>query len=328
MIILRLVVTACAAVCGAVAGTAVGAPMLAGAAAGAVLGAAAVWLEWWAGRMPLDQTLWSVIAGILGAFAGLVLMTAIVSLPGGASIAARGMGAILGGYVGATVAWRRRADLEGLWGRLFPGASRSEAVKILDTSVIIDGRIVDVCEAGFVDGTLIVPQFVLRELQQIADSSDPLRRNRGRRGFDVLQRLSRSTRVAVQIHDRDFPQLREVDHKLIELAKVLGGRVLTNDHNLDRVAELRGVGVLNVNELAGAVKPVVLAGEPMSVRIVKEGKESGQGVGYLDDGTMVVVDHGKKHLGQRIDVTVTSVLQTSAGRLIFTRPREEEALSR
>jgi uncharacterized protein YacL len=328
MIIPRLVVTACAAVCGAVAGTAVGAPMLAGAAAGAVLGAAAVWLEWWAGRMPLDQTLWSVIAGILGAFAGLVLMTAIVSLPGGASIAARGMGAILGGYVGATVAWRRRADLEGLWGRLFPGASRSEAVKILDTSVIIDGRIVDVCEAGFVDGTLIVPQFVLRELQQIADSSDPLRRNRGRRGFDVLQRLSRSTRVAVQIHDRDFPQLREVDHKLIELAKVLGGRVLTNDHNLDRVAELRGVGVLNVNELAGAVKPVVLAGEPMSVRIVKEGKESGQGVGYLDDGTMVVVDHGKKHLGQRIDVTVTSVLQTSAGRLIFTRPREEEALSR
>jgi uncharacterized protein YacL len=328
MIILRLVVTACAAVCGAVAGTAVGAPMLAGAAAGAVLGAAAVWLEWWAGRMPLDQTLWSVIAGILGAFAGLVLMTAIVSLPGGASIAARGMGAILGGYVGATVAWRRRADLEGLSGRLFPGASRSEAVKILDTSVIIDGRIVEVCEAGFVDGTLIVPQFVLRELQQIADSSDPLRRNRGRRGFDVLQRLSRSTRVAVQIHDRDFPQLREVDHKLIELAKVLGGRVLTNDHNLDRVAELRGVGVLNVNELAGAVKPVVLAGEPMSVRIVKEGKESGQGVGYLDDGTMVVVDHGKKHLGQRIDVTVTSVLQTSAGRLIFTRPREEEALSR
>jgi uncharacterized protein YacL len=321
MIIPRLVVTACAAVCGAVAGTAVGAPMLAGAAAGAVLGAAAVWLEWWAGRMPLDQTLWSVIAG-------LVLMTAFVSLPGGASIAARGMGAILGGYVGATVAWRRRADLEGLWGRLFPGASRSEAVKILDTSVIIDGRIVDVCEAGFVDGTLIVPQFVLRELQQIADSSDPLRRNRGRRGFDVLQRLSRSTRVAVQIHDRDFPQLREVDHKLIELAKVLGGRVLTNDHNLDRVAELRGVGVLNVNELAGAVKPVVLAGEPMSVRIVKEGKESGQGVGYLDDGTMVVVDHGKKHLGQRIDVTVTSVLQTSAGRLIFTRPREEEALSR
>jgi uncharacterized protein YacL len=328
MIIPRLVVTACAAVCGAVAGTAVGAPMLAGAAAGAVLGAAAVWLEWWAGRMPLDQTLWSVIAGILGAFAGLVLMTAIVSLPGGASIAARGMGAILGGYVGATVAWRRRADLEGLSGRLFPGASRSEAVKILDTSVIIDGRIVEVCEAGFVDGTLIVPQFVLRELQQIADSSDPLRRNRGRRGFDVLQRLSRSTRVAVQIHDRDFPQLREVDHKLIELAKVLGGRVLTNDHNLDRVAELRGVGVLNVNELAGAVKPVVLAGEPMSVRIVKEGKESGQGVGYLDDGTMVVVDHGKKHLGQRIDVTVTSVLQTSAGRLIFTRPREEEALSR
>jgi len=257
-----------------------------------------------------------------------VVGTAIASLVPGASVAGRGLPALLGGYLGAAVALRRRADLEGLSARLFSRAPRGETWKILDTSVIIDGRIADACETGFVDGTLVVPQFVLRELQQIADSSDALRRNRGKRGFDVLQRLQRSSKVRVEIVDRDFPQVRDVDRKLIELAKVAGGKVLTNDYNLNKVAELRGVQVLNMNELAQTLRPVVLPGELMHVRILKEGKESGQGVAYLDDGTMVVIDQGRKYVGQTVDVTVTSVLQTTAGRMIFSRVREEEAVSR
>ncbi|PYM04340.1 MAG: hypothetical protein DMD82_14715 [Candidatus Rokuibacteriota bacterium] len=226
------------------------------------------------------------------------------------------------------VAVRRRGDLEDVTAKLFSKTGqRRELHKVLDTSVIIDGRIADICETGFVDGTLIVPQFVLRELQQVADSADSLKRNRGKRGFDVLQRLQRIPKVTVKIHDLDFAHVSEVDRKLIEAAKVLGGKVVTNDYNLNRVAELSGVPVLNINELANSLKPVVLPGEPMHVRVLKEGKEAGQGVGYLDDGTMVVVDHGKKYLGQSVDVTVTSVLQTTAGRMIFTRLRDEEPLS-
>jgi uncharacterized protein YacL len=190
--------------------------------------------------------------------------------------------------------------------------------------VIIDGRVADVCETGFLEGTLVVPQFVLRELQQIADSSDVLKRNRGKRGFDVLQRLQRMAKVTVRIHDQDFPQIREVDRKLIELAKTLGGKVVTNDYNLNKIAELSGVPVLNINELSSAIKPVVLPGELMHLHVLKEGKEAGQGVAYLDDGTMVVVDHGKKYIGQMLDVTVTSVLQTTAGRMIFARPAPAE----
>ena len=211
--------------------------------------------------------------------------------------------------------------------KLFPKTvGLKEAYKVLDTSVIIDGRVADVCETGFLEGTLIVPQFVLRELQQIADSSDVLKRNRGKRGFDVLQRLQRMAKVTVRIHDQDFPQIREVDRKLIELAKTLGGKVVTNDYNLNKVAELSGVPVLNINELSSAIKPVVLPGELMHLHVLKEGKEAGQGVAYLDDGTMVVVDHGKKYIGQMLDVTVTSVLQTTAGRMIFARPAPEESV--
>jgi uncharacterized protein YacL len=195
--------------------------------------------------------------------------------------------------------------------------------KILDTSVIIDGRIADICETGFLEGPLIVPQFVLKELQHIAGSPDSIKRNRGRRGLDILQRIQKNVDMTVRIVDHDFPKIREVDTKLVALGQALKGKVLTNDFNLNKVAELQGVPVLNVNQLANAVKPVVLPGEVMNVHILKEGKEYGQGVAYLDDGTMVVVDNAKRYVGKHIDVIVTSVLQTTAGRMIFTRLREE-----
>jgi len=198
--------------------------------------------------------------------------------------------------------------------------------KVLDTSVIIDGRIADVCETSFIDGTLIVPQFVLRELQLVADSSDPMRRNRGRRGLDILQRMQKMTNLTVQVVDEDFPQVREVDLKLIELARSYEGKIVTNDFNLNKVAQLQGVPVLNINELANALKPVVLPGEIMRVFILKEGKEYNQGVAYLDDGTMVVVDNAKKMISKTIDISVTSVLQTTAGKMIFGKYDERRAL--
>ena len=208
-------------------------------------------------------------------------------------------------------------------GGLFSGERQRKTAKILDTSVIIDGRILDVCEAGFVGGTLMVPQFVLRELQLVADSSDALKRNRGRRGLDILQRLQKMSSVRVQIVEDDFPQVRTVDLKLIELAKLCEGKIITNDFNLNKVAQLQGITVLNVNELANALKPVVLPGETMHVFILKEGKEYNQGVAYLDDGTMVVVDNARKMISKTIDISVTSVLQTTAGRMIFGRYEEQ-----
>jgi uncharacterized protein YacL len=190
---------------------------------------------------------------------------------------------------------------------------------VLDTSVIIDGRIADVCETGFLDGTLVIPQFVLKELQLVADSGDTLKRNRGRRGLDILQKIQKMAGVEVVISDVDFPDIREVDLKLIELARKLQGKIVTNDFNLNKVAQLRGVEVLNVNELANSLKPVVLPGEMMKVFILKEGKEYNQGVAYLDDGTMVVVDNARKMISKTIDIVVTSVLQTTAGKMIFGR---------
>jgi uncharacterized protein YacL len=207
--------------------------------------------------------------------------------------------------------------------KLFRGELKEENSKLLDTSVIIDGRVADICETGFLEGTLIIPQFVLRELQQIADSSDPIKRNRGRRGLDILQRIQRSVDVHVKILEQDFPKIRDVDSKLVALGKQLGAKILTNDFNLNKVAELQGVPVLNVNQLANAVRPVVLPGELMNVHILKEGKEYGQGVAYLDDGTMVVVDSARKYVGRNVDVAVTSVLQTTAGRMIFTRLKDD-----
>ncbi len=202
---------------------------------------------------------------------------------------------------------------------LFRAADPQRHYKILDTSVIIDGRIADVCETGFLDGTLVIPQFVLKELQLVADSGDSLKRNRGRRGLDILQKIQKMSGVAVSISDADFPDIREVDLKLIELARTLQGKIVTNDFNLNKVAQLRGVEVLNVNELANALKPIVLPGEIMKVFILKEGKEYNQGVAYLDDGTMVVVDNARKMISKTIDIVVTSVLQTTAGKMIFGR---------
>src|SRR5262245_48903862 len=202
---------------------------------------------------------------------------------------------------------------------LFRAAGPQRRYKILDTSVIIDGRIADVCETGFVDGTLVIPQFVLKELQLVADSADSLKRNRGRRGLDILQKIQKMSGVEVIVSDLDFPDIREVDLKLIELARSMQGKIVTNDFNLNKVAQLRGVEVLNVNELANSLKPVVLPGEIMKVFILKEGKEYNQGVAYLDDGTMVVVDNARKMISKTIDIVVTSVLQTTAGKMIFGR---------
>jgi uncharacterized protein YacL len=200
--------------------------------------------------------------------------------------------------------------------------------KILDTSVIIDGRISDVCAAGFLDGVLVIPQFVLRELQQVADSPDPLKRNRGRRGLDILQKMQKMATVIVQIVDDDFPRVRDVDMKLIELAKSYEAKIVTNDFNLNKIAQLQGVEVLNINELANALKPIVLPGETMRVFILKEGKEYNQGVAYLDDGTMVVVDNARKMISKTIDISVTSVLQTTAGKMIFGKYDERHAQQR
>jgi uncharacterized protein YacL len=222
-------------------------------------------------------------------------------------------------YLGFATGAAKGKLLEGsLWGSMGPRpADVSRGAKILDTSVIIDGRISDVCETGFVEGALIVPQFVLRELQMVADSSDSLKRNRGRRGLDILQRMRKMSSIEVQIADQDFPKVRGVDLKLIELAKLTDAKIVTNDFNLNKVAQVQGVPVLNINDLANALKPVVLPGEIMRVFILKEGKEYNQGIAYLDDGTMVVVDNARKMISKTIDVAVTSVLQTTAGRMIF-----------
>lgn len=206
------------------------------------------------------------------------------------------------------------------FGTLFGGDSPTRnSFKILDTSVIIDGRIADIAETGFIEGAVVIPQFVLRELQMVADSPDGAKRNRGRRGLDILQRIQKLPQLTVRIVEDDFPNVREVDMKLIELAKVYNCKVMTNDFNLNKVAQVRGVEVLNINELANTLKPLVLPGETMRVFILKEGKEASQGVAYLDDGTMVVVDNARKLISKTIDVTVTSVLQTTAGKMIFGR---------
>lgn len=198
--------------------------------------------------------------------------------------------------------------------------------KILDTSVIIDGRIFDICRTGFIEGPIIIPSFVLEELRHIADSSDSLKRNRGRRGLDVLNRIQKELDIEVGIYEDTSDDNTEVDVKLLKLGQKLGAKVVTNDYNLNKVAEFQGVAVLNINDLANAVKPVVLPGEEMLVQVIKDGKETGQGVAYLDDGTMIVIDGGKKHVGQSIDVLVTSVLQTSAGRMIFAKPKDADKI--
>ena len=227
-------------------------------------------------------------------------------------------------YVGLVVG-ANKGELLNLsaFGGIFGGERPAKkSYEILDTSVIIDGRIADICETGFIDGILVIPHFVLRELQQVADSADTLKRNRGRRGLDILQRIQKMADLTVQFVENDYPQVREVDMKLIELAKELDAKIVTNDFNLNKVAQLRGVEVLNINELANALKPVYLPGETMKVFILKEGKEFNQGIAYLDDGTMVVVDNARKMIGKTVDSSVTSVLQTTAGKMIFGRYEE------
>ncbi|MBM7615336.1 PIN/TRAM domain-containing protein [Alkaliphilus hydrothermalis] len=232
-------------------------------------------------------------------------------------------------YLGVTIATKKIDEIVGLQILFRKNSSKEKngkketkvSPKILDTSVIIDGRIADICKTGFVEGPLIIPEFVLEELRHIADSSDSLKRNRGRRGLDILNKIQKELDIEVKIHSKDFDDLSEVDTKLLKLAQFLEGKVLTNDYNLNKVAEFQGVPVLNINELANAVKPIVLPGEEMLVQVIKDGKESGQGLAYLDDGTMIVVDSGKKFIGKNIDVLVTSVLQTAAGRMIFAKPK-------
>jgi len=229
------------------------------------------------------------------------------------------------GYIGLMVgaAKGEYLDLSALGG-IFSDKTIKRDYKILDTSVIIDGRIADVSETGFLGGTLIIPHFILAELQQVADSGDSSKRQRGRRGLDMLQRLRNNSKLDIQIIETDFPAVKEVDLKLIELGKQLDAVIVTNDFNLNKVSQLRGVSVLNINELANALKPVVLPGEAMRVFVLKEGKEYNQGVAYLDDGTMVVVDNARRLIGKTADIAVTSVLQTTAGKMIFGRLWEEK----
>lgn len=227
-------------------------------------------------------------------------------------------------YAGMIIVYRRRRSLA-LFSRIAPGASSSSpSYKILDTSVIIDGRILEICQTGFLPGIIVIPRFVLNELQHIADSTEQLRRNKGRRGFKILRDLQNDPDMEIDITEEDFPDIAEVDAKLVRLALELDAKIVTNDFNLSKVAELQGVTVLNINALANAVRPVVVAGEVVQVHVLKEGKELNQGVGYLDDGTMVIVEGGKSHVGQIIDVVVTQMLRTSAGQMIFTRRKTDE----
>ena len=302
------------------------------------------WVEQQLGKMPIHD----VIAGAIGLAIGLI----IANLLGYSFAKIPIVGdyipvifSIVFGYLGITITIKKRQELTGLFDfvprfmkefakmkEMRAGASQApagaaavapkedKAYKLLDTSVIIDGRIADICDTGFIEGTLLIPVFVLEELQHIADSSDVLKRTRGRRGIDILQRIRQSTKVKVEITNVDFDDISEVDSKLVRLGQQVGGKIITNDYNLNKVAQLRGVEVLNINELSNAVKPVVIPGETMHVTIVKAGKEPGQGVAYLDDGTMIVVENGYHHMNESITVEVTSALQTAAGRMIFAKP--------
>jgi uncharacterized protein YacL len=302
------------------------------ASAGAVIGVAIVVFEARLRVVSLKRLIGAVIGsslGILGAYLFSLVLNSTITHPETRRFLQL-MVMLLMSYVGLIVGANKGdllnlAALGGVFGTEKQGR---KSFKILDTSVIIDGRIADIADTGFLDGIVVIPQFVLRELQLVADSADSLKRNRGRRGLDILQRLQKIVTVSVQIVEDDFPTIREVDLKLIELAKMYEAKIITNDFNLNKVAQLQGVEVLNINELANALKPIVLPGESMRVFILKEGKEYNQGVAYLDDGTMVVVDNARKLIGKNVDIAVTSVLQTTAGKMIFgkfdDRPRPGE----
>lgn len=315
-----------------------------------------VWVEGQLSKMPLQD----VIAGVAGLAIGLIIANLLGGAFSNIPVVGDYIPVVFSivfGYLGIHIVVRKQKEIGELLSRMLklkkkPKGQASEAVsgdgfvpgaagvqpgdsfvqpgaashvspvvcKLLDTSVIIDGRIADICRTGFIDGKLLIPVFVLEELQHIADSADALKRVRGRRGLDILQRIRTESGMQVEIINRDFDDIAEVDSKLVRLGQQLGGKIITNDYNLNKVSELQGVPVLNINDLSNAVKPVVIPGESMHVTIVKEGKEHGQGVAYLDDGTMIVVENGRYHLNEAIQVEVTSALQTSAGRMIFAKP--------
>lgn len=284
------------------------------------------WLELRLHKLPPQE----IVGGAVGLITGLIIANLFSSSLMNLPLVGTYLPLVLNIFL-AYLGWRvgaHREELLAILGSFYRPSSRgrggrreTSAVKILDTSVIIDGRIADICRSGFLDGRLLVPSFVLEELRHIADSSDLLKRNRGRRGLDILNRLQEEADLDVEVWEQDFVDLSEVDSKLVRLGQELNASIVTNDYNLNKVASLQGVRVLNINELANALKPVVLPGEEMLVQIIKDGKETGQGVGYLDDGTMIVVEGGRRFIGQTVTVVVTSVLQTAAGRMIFGRPK-------
>ncbi len=291
------------------------------------------WIEESLVKIPLIDLLF----GTLGLISGLVLVAYLInitlqdiSLKIISEIVLLFL-TIVFGYLGFQVGFRRREEFMNLFSKARKEKGKKQdddkekvlrtKPKILDTSVIIDGRIADICQTKFLEGTIVIPRFVLEELQHIADSSDVLKRNRGRRGLDILNRIQKEMDAHVEIYEGDFDDIQEVDSKLVQLAKKIDGVVVTNDFNLNKVCELQKVEVLNINDLANAVKPVVLPGEDLVVQVIKDGKEQRQGIAYLDDGTMIVVEEGRDYIGKTIEVLITSVLQTSAGRMIFAKPK-------
>jgi len=298
-----------------------------GLLAGILLATLVVWVENQLRKVPMKQ----LLSSLIGIFIGIMVAYLISNIFFPYLSDHRGImmslyGSLYGicGYTGLRLGLKKGEEIQlGGWRAFSKTFPRGESAKILDTSVIIDGRIADITETGFVEGPLLIPQFVLSELQHIADSSDSVKRTRGKRGLEVLHHIQKQANTDVRIVETDYSSVREVDAKLIELAKEVHGKIVTNDANLNKVAELQGIEVLNINELANSLKPVVLPGEEMNVKILKEGKEAGQGVAYLDDGTMIVIDNGRRNIGRSVDVVVTSVLQTPAGRMIFARPKEE-----
>ncbi len=279
-------------------------------------------------KTPIGELVGGVVGLITGWIIALVISVPLLRIPYVGEYLPILLGLVLG-YIGLAVGLRKRDEFLKVFARpdrrrVSFDSNSETSPKILDTSVIIDGRIADITKSGFLEGDLLVPGFVLEELQHIADSSDVLKRNRGRRGLDILNKIQKEPYSNVRIIEWDYDDGSEVDSKLIKLAKELTGKVVTNDYNLNKVCELQGVAVLNINELANAVKPVVLPGEELRVHVIKDGKEQGQGVAYLDDGTMIVVDGGRRYIGQNVGVLVTSVLQTAAGRMIFAKPKSME----
>ncbi|ACB83764.1 PIN/TRAM domain-containing protein [Natranaerobius thermophilus] len=286
------------------------------------------WIERKMRPIPTRDILLGSFGLLLGLLLGYLISIPIYRIPWVGIYLALAVNLFMG-YLGIILTFNRKEELLTLMTFLKSGKNEyfakedqknKSTIKVLDTSVIIDGRIYDVCKTGFLEGTMMIPEFVLEELRHIADSSDLLKRNRGRRGLDILNKMQKEDSIDVEIYEGDVDE-SEVDSKLVKLAKVMSGKVITNDYNLNKVSELQGVPVLNINELANAVKPVVLPGEEMAVKVIKDGKEAGQGVAYLDDGTMIVVDGGKRHIGEKLEVMVTSVLQTAAGRMIFAKPK-------